>query len=142
MWLVEVYEIDRTNSGSKLVNISTRSLVRSAAEVQIAGFVISGSAPKPVIIRASGPALTQYGVPGVLADPKIELYSGSSSIAQNDNWGAPLRTEFLRLGLDNRSVGSNDAAFSVTLDPGAYTVIVSGKSSASGVALVEVFEKN
>lgn len=137
--LAELYEIDQANSDSRLINISTRSLVKSDANVQIAGFIISGTSPKKVIIRASGPALTKYGVPGVLADPMLELHTSTATLATNDDWGATLRADFQTVGADNWDLGSKDAAIVTTLDPGAYTAIVSGKNGLSGVSLIEVF---
>lgn len=138
--LIEAYEMDVSNNNAKLINISTRSLVKTDAEVQIAGFVISGTSAKRVLIRASGPALTQYGVTGVLSDPVLNVYSGSTVIATNDDWDSALRTEFAKNGIDNWAVGSKDAATVLTLNPGAYTAIVSGKNNATGVVLIEVFE--
>lgn len=137
--LAEVYEIDLANADSKLINISTRSLVQTSANVQIAGFIISGTSPKKVVIRASGPALTKYGVPGVLADPMLELHSPTATLATNDDWDVSLRPDFQSVGADNWDVGSKDAAIVTTLDPGSYTAIVSGKNGSSGVSLIEVF---
>lgn len=138
--LVEVYEVDRGNDSSRLINLSSRSLVKTGNDVQIAGFIISGAHPKKVIIRASGPALTQYGIQGALADPFLEIHDDTKTIATNDNWDPALRADFLKIFLDNWPLGSADAAVVVTLDPGKYTAIVSGKNATSGVALVEVFD--
>jgi len=139
--LAEVYEVDLANSDAKIINLSTRSVVQTGANVQIAGFIISGTGPKKVIIRASGPALTKYNVPGVLADPVLELHSSTATLATNDDWDASLRPDFQMVGADNWDVGSKDAAIVTTLNPGSYTAIVSGKGSAIGVALIEVFEE-
>ncbi|HEU5080686.1 MAG TPA: immunoglobulin domain-containing protein [Opitutaceae bacterium] len=140
--LIEAYEVDIPNRNSKLINISTRSTVKTDANVQIAGFIISGDAPKRVVIRASGPALTKYGVGGVLADPVMELHSGETVLAQNNDWDPSLRADFQAVGIDNWETGSKDAAIVTTLQPGGYSVIVSGKNGTTGVALVEVFEEN
>lgn len=140
--LIEVYEVDVANLSSHLVNISSRSLVKIDADVQIAGFIISGGTPKKVIIRASGPALTKYGVPGVLADPTLEVYNGQTVIASNDNWDSAVRGDFQKINADNWDTGSKDAALVLTLNPGGYTAIVRGKNNTSGVALIEVFEED
>lgn len=140
--LIEAYEVDISNRDAKLINISTRSVVKTEANVQIAGFVISGSTPKRVIIRASGPALAKYGVPGVLLDPVIELHSGETVLAQNNDWDPSLRSSFQSVGIDNWETGSKDAAIATTLEPGGYTVVVSGKAQSTGVALIEVFEQD
>jgi len=140
--LIEVYEIDTGNNNARLINISTRSLVQTDANVQIAGFVVGGTGPRKLIIRASGPALTKYNVPGVLADPVIELHNATAIIASNDNWDASLRPDFQAVGIDTWDVGSNDAALVVTVNPGTYTAVVSGKNRTTGVALIELFEEN
>ena len=59
-----------------LGNISTRLQVGTGDRVMIAGFIVQGSAPKRVIIRAAGPSLTQFGVPNALANPRLELHDG------------------------------------------------------------------
>lgn len=138
--LVEVYDVNAAESQAKLVNISSRSLVKTDDNVQIAGFIISGTKPKNVIIRASGPALSTYGVTGLLADPVLEVHAGGTILASNDNWDPLLRPEFQAVGIDNWAMGSKDAALMLTLNPGAYTAIVSGKGGTTGVALIEVYE--
>ncbi len=142
--LIEVYEMDSANGASKLVNLSSRALVQTGGDVQIAGFIISGSGDQKVIIRASGPALTQYGVTGVLADPHLEIRRMGSTevLASNDNWDPALKPEFTASGIDNWTTGSKDAALFLTLPAGAYTAVVSGVNTTTGVALVEVFDKN
>jgi len=70
-----------------LGNISTRSFVQTGDNVMIGGFIVQGTEPKRVIIRAIGPELTQYGVPNVLFNPTLELHDGTGAlIASNDNW--------------------------------------------------------
>src|SRR5207237_783174 len=78
-----------TTTASQLGNISTRSFVETGDNVMIGGFIIQGTQPKRVIVRAIGPELTQYGVPNALADPTLELHNGTGAlIATNDNWQA------------------------------------------------------
>jgi hypothetical protein len=73
---------------SRLTNISTRSLVQTGAQVMIAGFIIGGASPKPVLVRALGPTLglPPFNVPGALPNPVVTLFSGATAIAQNDGW--------------------------------------------------------
>jgi hypothetical protein len=109
----------------------------------ITGFVIGGDAPMKVLIRAVGPSLAGQGVTGVLIDPQLDLYQGSNRLQHNDNWGgdSTLAAAFKQTGafaLEN--AGSKDAAILVTLDPGAYTAIVSGVNGTTGNALVEAYE--
>ena len=75
---------------SQLTNISTRGLVQTGDNVQIGGFIIGGSDPKTVLVRSRGPVLADFGVPGVLADPSLQLFSGQTVIADNDNWETTL----------------------------------------------------
>ena len=84
--LVEVYDLSPETS-SILGNISTRSFVQTGDNVMIGGFIVEGTQPKRVIVRAIGPELTQYGVPNALANPTLELHDGTGAlIASNDNW--------------------------------------------------------
>jgi hypothetical protein len=143
--LVEVYDADVGTPTSKLINISTRSLVGSDDNVQIAGFVIGGSAPKKVVIRASGLALhTSFELSGNLADPLIELHEQATGnlLATADDWDAALAADFAGVGAFPWTAGSKDAALVTTLNPGAYTAMVKGKNNGTGVALIEVYEAN
>ena len=127
-----------TRTGKEL-DISTRLHVETGEHVGIAGFVISGSALKKVIVRALGPSLIPYGVPGVLADPILELYNSSNNlIAFNGNWKNAQQTEIQASGLapgDDR-----EAAIVLTLAPGSYTAIVRGVNNTVGTALLEVHD--
>jgi hypothetical protein len=127
----------------RLTNVSARSQAGRDAEQLIAGFTL-GRASKTVLIRAVGPGLTQFGVTGQLADPKLELYSGSTLLATNDNWeeSAGLTDMFTRVGAFPLAPGSRDAAMVITLKPGGYTAQVSGVANTTGVALVEVYTLN
>ena len=95
-----------------------------------------------MLIRAIGPGLSQFNVPGALANPKLELFSGSTKINENDDWGgtAALATLFGNVGAFSIPATSRDAVLLVTLAPGSYTAQVSGVGNTSGVALVEVYE--
>jgi len=140
----------------QLSNISTRGLVQTGDNVQIGGFIIGGTEPKTVLVRARGPVLTDFGVPGVLDDPVLQLFSGQTVIADNDNWettstlcqnsvlncgdGAAITATGLDPCVGNLTGCAREAALLVTLDPGPYTAIVSGVGGGTGVGLVEVFE--
>ncbi len=131
---------------TRLANISTRGFVGTGAGVLISGFVIGGTTPKDVLIRATGgTTLGGFGVAGTLADPQLVLFdSGGKAIAQNDNWSALDATAIAaaasRLGAFALPSGSTDAALLVTLAPGSYTAQVAGANSATGVALLEVYD--
>jgi C1A family cysteine protease len=136
--IVEVFEVDRPEV--PLVNIATRGLVQTGDNVMIGGFIISGTAPQTVLIRARGPDLTNYGVPGALANPTLSLYSGQTVIASNDDWGTSSNAAAIQSsGL--APANALESAILTTLQPGAYTVIVSGVGGGTGVGIVEVFAR-
>ncbi len=145
--LAEVYDLtppgSYTPSTPRLVNISARTQVGTGSNILIAGFVIGGSTSRTVLVRASGPALAAFSVPGLLADPQLQLYAGSSQIDANDGWGGDPQIVAAAAQVGAFSWGSAstpDSALLVTLPPGAYTAQVSGASGDSGVALIEVYE--
>ena len=127
------------NSFGKLLNISTRLRVLGGDNVLIGGFIVTGSAPKKVIIRGIGPSLADFGLQGALADPTLELHDGTGSlIFSNDNWKDTQKQEIL----DTTIPPANDleSAIVATLAPGAYTAIVRGKDNGTGVAVVEAYD--
>ena len=146
--LAEVFDGDEdsVNSPVRIVNISTRAEVGTGDDVLIAGFWIVGGEKANLLIRAIGPGLIEDGVNNVLADPQFRVVNGASeTVATSDNWeeGAftdSLVREMQAAGARVSDEGSKDAVTIVTLDPGGYTVIVSGVSDTTGVALVDVFE--
>jgi hypothetical protein len=124
-----------------LSNIATRGKVLTGADVMIAGFTIVGEDPKTVVIRGIGPSLAAYGVPGALANPKLQVYSGPTVIATNDNWTSLNVTDKAVLtDLSLTPVHSLEAAVVLTLQPGSYTAILSGVNKGTGVGLVEVYD--
>ena len=145
--LVEVYDLDPvTISSSFLRNISSRSVGLTGDDVMIGGFIVQGSGPKRVIVRAIGPELTQYGVQDVLTDPTLELHDGTGAlIASNDDWQTTVLGGIITKDqvMDIQSSGhaptqSSESAIIADLQPGRYTAIVRGKNIIVGVALVEV----
>lgn len=120
-----------------LINISTRGQVQTGDSVMIGGFIIRGDSPKTVLIRAIGPTLSAYGVTGVLANPKLDLYAGPNKIGSNDDWGASNNAAAIQAtGL--APVSPLESAILIELPPGPYTAVISGVSDGTGVALVEV----
>ena len=126
---------------AQAVNLSTRMRVQTGDNVGIGGFIITGTAPKHVLLRAIGPSLTQSGVPNVLADPVMELHgpTGFATIT-NDNWRDDPVQEALIIASGIPPTNDLESAIDATLAPGAYTAIVRGKNNTSGVALVEVYD--
>ncbi|HEY1109946.1 MAG TPA: Ig-like domain-containing protein, partial [Opitutaceae bacterium] len=125
-----------------LRNLSTRGQVGTGANLLIAGFVVGGTTPKQVLVRAIGPSLSAFGVGGVLADPQLEIYSGSNLVATNNNWGGglPIIDASNRVGAFPVPGSSLDAVLMLTLSPGSYTAQVRGVANGTGVALVELYD--
>ena len=119
-----------------LGNISTRSLVKTGDQVLIGGFIVTGTQPKKVIVRAIGPSLP---IPGVLPNPFLELHDSSGAlIDSNDNWRTDQEQEIIATGLAPSN--NDESAIVMTLDPGSYTAIVRGANGGTGIALVEVYD--
>jgi hypothetical protein len=143
--LTEIYDTD-VLLGARLINVSARMNVTAGEGMLIAGFVIAGNAPKTVLIRGVGPTLATFGVTGLLADPQITVFSGSSAIASNDNWdtgastAAQINATSTQVGAFALPAGSRDAAVILTLQPGSYTVQVTGVANTMGVALIEIYD--
>jgi sugar lactone lactonase YvrE len=132
-----------------LGNISTRLQVGTSNRVMIAGFIVQGSSPKMVLIRAIGPSLTNFGVPNVLANPQLELHNANGVIARNDNWqttqiGGIITSNQVAEIQSSHLAPTNPAesAIIATLPPGNYTAIVRGVNNTTGNGLAEVYDVN
>jgi len=137
-----------TAAPARITNLSSRTFVGTGNDVQIAGFVISGTKSKLMLIRAGGPILASFGVAGTLADPMIELKNEDTGlvVATNDDWSTDATAATAISGAASRlggfafTNGSRDAALLLSLAPGRYTATVSGKGSGTGIALIELYE--
>ncbi len=130
-----------TPAAAQAVNLSTRMRVQTGANVGIGGFIITGTGPKHVLLRAIGPSLTGSGVPNALADPVLELHGpGSFVTITDDNWRDDPAQEALIIASGIAPSNDLESAIDANLSPGAYTAIVSGKNNTTGVGLVEVYD--
>jgi hypothetical protein len=128
-------------AASQTINLSTRMNVLIGDNVGIGGFIITGSAPKHVLLRAIGPSLTKLGVPNALADPVLELHGpGAFVTVIDDNWRDDPAQEAAIIATGIPPANNLEAAIDATLNPGAYTAIVKGKHNATGIALIEVYD--
>lgn len=145
---------------TRLVNISTRGQVGTGNNQMIGGLIVRGTTPKTVLLRGRGPSLggSPFNIPGVLSDPLLRLFSGSTLIGRNNNWQDPPdcslacfgAAQIVATGLDPCRPNPRqilpppfcalESAILVTLPPGAYTFILSGVAGQTGVGLVEAFE--
>jgi hypothetical protein len=143
--LAEVYEVSSTGT-ARLANISTRAIVGTGGNILIPGFYISGTSAEQLLVRADGPALTQFSVPGVLAQPTLSVYNAAGAmIASNTGWGTGSNAAQIpglssSVGAFPLVAGSADCALIVSLQPGSYTIQISGVGNTTGVALAEIYE--
>ncbi len=133
--------LDLTAKPSQLQNLSTRLAVGSNDAVLIGGFIVSGTELKTLLIRGIGPTLSDFGVPGVLSDPILELHDSSgATIASNDNWKDTQAAEIQATQLAPANDAEPAILFSFPANGAAYTAILRGKDNATGVGLVEVYD--
>ncbi len=146
--IAEIYDATvspRPISAPRLMNLSTLAQIDPGATLAV-GFVIGGTAPCRVLVRAVGPTLgTAFGLGGVMADPGLVLFNNDlgQQIGANDDWGggASLSNAMSAVGaFALADPTSRDAVLVVTLPPGAYSARVAGKNGTGGTALVEVYE--
>jgi len=122
-----------------ITNLSTRASVETGQSVAIAGFIVTGTQSRQVVIRGLGPTLTQDGVSGALADPFLSLFDGNGNVLRNNNnWKDSQQAEIQDTGL--APTNDLESAIVRTLAPGNYTAILSGRNSTSGIGLVEVYD--
>ena len=129
-----------TATPGTLGNISTRLRVLAGDNALIGGMIATGTAGKRVIIRAIGPSLIPFGVPGALANPTLDLFQGSTLLFSNDDWGSsPQQAEIANSGLAPSH--PSESAIIQTLTPGQnYTAVVRGINNSTGVGVVEAFD--
>jgi hypothetical protein len=137
----DIYYVRVAPPTLQLLNISTRARVLTDQQVLIAGFIITGTDPKQVIIRGIGPSLN--GVAATLSDPTLELHQGNTTLATNDNWKTRSDGSSQQAEVEATTIPpANDleSAIVMTLNPGTYTAILSGKNGVTGIGVVEVYD--
>jgi sugar lactone lactonase YvrE len=137
--LVEAYGggISRTQ---RFTSLSARNTVGTGANILIAGFTLTGSGTRNLLIRAVGPKLIDFDVLNFLADPKLEIYTGAKKLYENNDWSTSLLPVFNSAGAFALNPKSKDAAITISLPAGGYTVQVSGADGGVGEALIEIYE--
>ena len=141
--LPSMYTVPPPAGTAQLANLSVRTTAGSGSQTLIAGFGLSGAGAKPLLIRAIGPTLAQFGVPGAMADTRLELHTAiggqDALVAANSHWGGTtaLATAFSQLGAFPLTSGSFDSALLSTLAAGTDTAVTTG---SGGIALVEIYD--
>jgi cytochrome c peroxidase len=124
---------------AQLLNISTRLGAGAGNDAMIGGFIISGNASKPVLIRGLGPSLSNFGLTGLLDDPVLELRGANGALLfQNDNWKDAQRTQIE--GTPYQPGDDREPVIIAPLPPGAYTVVLTGKNQSTGLGLLEAYD--
>ena len=140
-------------SDASLAAISIRSFCGPGNQAAIGGFVISGSAPQTLLIRAVGPSLAAAGLPSsqLLSDPAFTVHDARNNnaiIAENDNWTSNSNRDELLAAIARTGAtpfaadDTRSAALLVNLNPGVYTFVISGQGGASGIVLTEIYAAN
>jgi hypothetical protein len=132
------WPVSTPTPGAKLANISTRLRVETGDNALIGGFIVTGTQPKKVLVRAIGPSLP---VNGKLADPTLALYSGPTLLETNDNWGDSANKQAI-IATTIPPSNNLESAIVRTLpaEGSAYTAVVRGANNGTGVGLVEVYD--
>jgi len=147
---VSLSVVDTPNPG-RLINLSARALVGTNAGILIAGFAVGGSGTfgsQSLLIRASGPALTSFGLTGVLADPELRLYRGNSDgtstlLTTDAGWGGnvPIAAAAASVGAFSWGAAATPDSAILTAQPaGPFSAQVLGVSGDTGVSLAEVYD--
>ncbi|HUG12364.1 MAG TPA: hypothetical protein VMM36_15205 [Opitutaceae bacterium] len=134
-FLSRIVEIDPEDPGH-LFNVSSRGVLGSGDRVLITGFIVQGTTPRLVLVRALGPKLVDYDITGAAENPALILFRGQTAIAGSSDWETSPGRELIPPGLE--PLDPKDAAIVVILEPGAYTVHAS--SPDEGIGLVDVFD--
>jgi cyclophilin family peptidyl-prolyl cis-trans isomerase len=145
--LAEVYDAtpaaEITDSTPRLINVSARAKVGDGRSALIAGFVVAGNTPATVLVRAVGPALAAFGVDDAAGDPKLEMFRGTTFLAENNDWNGDRQVAALAASIGAFPLpltGSKDAVLLLTLPPGTYTAQATDSDRRGGSALLEVYE--
>jgi hypothetical protein len=134
--LAEVYDLEPASS-AKLGNIATRGFVQTGDNVLIGGFIVGGSEPAKILVRATGPSLAAFGVPNTLPATTLELHDSNGNVISNEGWRNTQENEIIATTL--QPTNDNEAAILATLVPGNYTAVVRGKDQTTGIAVVEAY---
>jgi plastocyanin len=140
--MLGIVEVVAPTTTATFGNISTRLRVDSGDNVLIGGFIITGTQPKQVIVRAIGPSLASF-FPGVLSDPTLELRDSSGNlISSNDNWRSDQEAAIIATGIPPSHDLESAIVATLPANTSAYTAIVRGANSATGIGVVEAYDLN
>ncbi len=134
--LPEIYDL--LDGGLQLSAVGTRGFVSTGDNVMLGGFILTGSESVSLLIRGLGPSLANAGLSRVLTDPNLELYDANGQlIFLDDNWKDTQEEEIIATGLP--PTDDRESAMVVTLVPGAYTAVLSGIDSTTGIGFLQLY---
>ena len=126
---------------AQALNISTRLAVQAGDNAVIGGFIVKGNSSKSVVIRGVGPSLSAFGLNGVLLDPVLELHRADGAlIFKNDDWKDTQRSQIE--GTPFQPADDREPVIVISVEPGAYTAILTGKNQPSGIGLIEIYDRD
>jgi hypothetical protein len=137
-----------SSAHARLSCFSSRVIVGGGENNLFASIVVSGDAPKEILIRVFGPTLQQIELSGWLPDPVVHLYDSNGNLVDwNDDWDDVPNAAHVAATMQaateySMAWGSPESAILVTLNPGTYTAVVSGKDGATGLAHLDYYETN
>ncbi|MEO5721251.1 MAG: hypothetical protein ABIR71_07260 [Chthoniobacterales bacterium] len=124
-----------------VANVSNRGITGAGEKTLITGLIIAGGEPRNVVLRALGPSLSAAGVQQVAANPKLEVYRGSTRVASNADWRSDARSSALARDYPALAPTNDlEAAVLLTLSPGAYTLQGINEAGTEGVVLLEAYD--
>ena len=124
-----------------MANVSNRGTTGAGEKTLITGLIITGGEPRNVVVRALGPSLGSYGVQQVAANPRIDVYAGSTRIATNADWKTDRRANSLAQSYSSLAPSNDkEAALLLTLRPGSYTLQGINEDGTEGVMLLEAYD--
>jgi hypothetical protein len=127
-----------TPTPARCLNISTRGKIEGGNSVMIGGFIVSGTQPKKVLIRAIGPSLAAAGIAAPLLDPTLEVHLADGSIITNDDWKTSQQSEIEATSL--APANDKESAIVGTFPPGAHTAVVKSANQTTGTAVIEAYD--
>ena len=139
--------ISSTADFGRIINLAIRAQAGSGAQTLIVGIAVGGSGAsgtKPILVRGVGPTLANFNVPGVLNDPLLSVFQGSTVVNSNDNWEGNAQVAAISGQVGAFALGSatsKDAAiYNAGFGINTYTVQITGAGGTSGVALAEIYD--
>jgi hypothetical protein len=143
--LLEIYDAAPATL-TRLANLSARANVRAGESAVVGGLVVTGGLKKNLLIRAAGPALRAFGIENVLSQPEVIVRKEATIVATGTAWHRASNADAIRRATERLRAfpfdeGSADAALSIELGPGAYTIEVRGADGGSGLTLLEIYDQ-